>query len=104
MLAALGGCSLAPHYDRPTMPAPPQMPTRKPPAAWKVATPADAAPRGQWWTRFEDPDLNDLETQVSSANQSLRAALARLDEARAETRIARASYFPTVDGECDRHP
>ena len=62
-----------------------------------MATPDDAAPRGQWWTRFEDPDLNDLETQVSTANQSLRAALARLDEARAETRIARASYFPTLD-------
>jgi outer membrane protein, multidrug efflux system len=96
VLAALGGCSLAPHYARPTMPAPAPDAYKEAAGAWKVATPADAAPRGPWWTRFGDSDLNDLEDQVSSANQSLRAALARLDEARAETRIARASYFPTV--------
>ncbi|HUL19274.1 MAG TPA: efflux transporter outer membrane subunit [Steroidobacteraceae bacterium] len=96
VLTALGGCSLAPHYARPTTPAPP--PAYKEAAgAWKMAAPADVAPRGEWWIRFEDPDLNDLESQVSAANQTLRAALARLDQARAETRIARAGYFPTLD-------
>ena len=96
VLAALAGCSLAPHYSRPAMPAPPDA-YKEAAGSWKVATPDDAASRGQWWARFEDADLNDLEAQVSTGNQSLRAALARLDEARAETRIARASYFPTVD-------
>jgi NodT family efflux transporter outer membrane factor (OMF) lipoprotein len=95
VLAALGGCSLAPHYERPAMPAPPDA-YKEAADAWKVAAPADATPRGPWWNRFEDSDLNDLEDQVSTANQSLRAGLARLEEARAETRIARASYFPTI--------
>src|SRR5262249_56287262 len=44
----------------------------------------------------QDPDLDALEAQVTEANQSLRAALARLQQARAQTRIARADWFPTL--------
>ena len=94
VLAILGGCSLAPHYERPAMPAPP--PAYKETAGWKVATPADATPRGEWWKMFHDPDLDALETQVSTSNQSLQAALARLEQARAQTRVARAAWFPTL--------
>jgi NodT family efflux transporter outer membrane factor (OMF) lipoprotein len=45
---------------------------------------------------FQDPELDALETQVSAANQSLKAAFARLEEARAQTRGARAAWFPTL--------
>ena len=92
--ALLAGCSLAPHYERPTVLAPPEM--YKEAGDWKVAAPADNAPRGAWWTMFHDADLEALEAQVTDANQSLKAALARLDAARAETRIARSSWFPTL--------
>jgi NodT family efflux transporter outer membrane factor (OMF) lipoprotein len=90
----LGGCSLAPHYETPS--------TAPPPAAyrelgeWKQAQPADAAARGPWWSIFGDPTLDALENRVSASNQNIKAALARLEEARAQTRIARAAYFPTV--------
>ena len=94
VLAALAGCSLAPHYERPAVATPPA--TYKEAGDWKVATPADTAARGPWWTMFQDEDLDNLETQVTSANQNLRAALAALDEARAQTRIARSSWFPTL--------
>jgi NodT family efflux transporter outer membrane factor (OMF) lipoprotein len=93
-LTALAGCSLAPHYERPAVPAPPA--TYKEAGDWKVATPEDTAPRGPWWDMFQDADLNALEAQVTSANQNLRAALAALEEARAQTRIARSSWFPTL--------
>jgi NodT family efflux transporter outer membrane factor (OMF) lipoprotein len=92
--AVLGGCSLAPHYQRPAMPAPP--PAYKETAGWKIAAPADAVPRGQWWQMFHDQDLDALEAEVSTANQSLKAALARLEQARAQTRVARAAWFPTL--------
>ncbi|HYB64965.1 MAG TPA: efflux transporter outer membrane subunit [Steroidobacteraceae bacterium] len=91
---ALAGCSLAPHYQRPATPAPAASYGEL--GEWKVAAPADNAPRGAWWTMFHDEQLNDLESRVTDANQSLKAALARLEEARAETRIARAGYFPTL--------
>ncbi len=45
---------------------------------------------------FQDPQLDALEARVGSANQNLKAAFARLQEARAATRIARADLFPTL--------
>lgn len=92
--AGMAGCSLAPHYTRPAMPDPP--PAYKETAGWKIATPSDAVPRGQWWKQFEDPQLDALEAELAAANQSLKAALARLEQARAQTRIARAAWFPSL--------
>ena len=97
VVLALEACSLSPRYQRPSVPTPP--PSYKEAGEWKVAAPADSTPRGHWWTMFNDQALADLETQVSEANQSLRAALARLEQARAETRIARAAFFPTLTAE-----
>jgi NodT family efflux transporter outer membrane factor (OMF) lipoprotein len=91
---ALGGCSLSPRYQRPSMPTPPA--SYKEAGEWKAATPADSAPRGPWWTMFQDSDLDALEARVTTANQSLRAALARLEQARALTRLARSEWFPTL--------
>jgi NodT family efflux transporter outer membrane factor (OMF) lipoprotein len=45
---------------------------------------------------FQDADLDALEAQLSTTNQSLKAQLARLEEARAQTRFARAAWFPTL--------
>jgi NodT family efflux transporter outer membrane factor (OMF) lipoprotein len=95
--AALGACSLAPHYERPATPEPP--PTYKEAGEWQVSVPADTAARGRWWTMFADDELDALEAQVGDANQSLKAALARLEQARAQTRIARSSWFPTLTAE-----
>jgi NodT family efflux transporter outer membrane factor (OMF) lipoprotein len=95
MLAcAVGGCSLAPRYQRPTTAAPP--PAYQEAGDWKVSAPADAIARGRWWAVFGDAQLDALESQVTDANQDLKAALARLQEARAQTRIARAAYLPTL--------
>jgi len=94
VLGVLSACSLSPRYQRPSVPAPPD--SYKEAGEWKLATPADATARGRWWTMFQDRELDDLEAQVTDANQSLRAALARLEQARAQTRIARAAWFPNL--------
>jgi len=57
--------------------------------------------RGPWWGVFQDPVLDALENRVSASNQNLKAALARLEEARAQTRIARAGYFPTITADAN---
>jgi len=90
----LTGCSLAPHYERPATPPPPS--SYKEAGDWKVAAPADAEARGRWWTMFQDPDLDALEEQLAQANQNLKAALARLEQARAQTRAARSGLFPAL--------
>ena len=95
--AVLAACSLAPRYRPPPVPAPPA--AYKEAGEWQMAVPADASPRGRWWTMFRDPDLDGLEDQVSLQNQSLKAALARLEQARAQTRLERASWFPTINAQ-----
>jgi NodT family efflux transporter outer membrane factor (OMF) lipoprotein len=76
------------------MAQPPQ--TYKEAGDWKVAAPADTRARGNWWTMFGDADLDALEAQVTSANQTLKAGLSSLEQARAQTRIARSQWFPTL--------
>jgi NodT family efflux transporter outer membrane factor (OMF) lipoprotein len=76
------------------MPQPPA--TYKEAGEWKVSAPADTRAQGRWWTVFADSDLDALEAQASDANQSLKASLARLEQARAQTRIARSQWFPTL--------
>jgi NodT family efflux transporter outer membrane factor (OMF) lipoprotein len=93
-VAVLHGCSLAPHYERPA--TAPAAPSYKEAGDWKVSAPADASSRGRWWSMFGDADLDALEAQVTAANQTLKSALASLEQARAQTRIARSAWFPTL--------
>jgi NodT family efflux transporter outer membrane factor (OMF) lipoprotein len=93
-ILSLSACSFAPPYKTPES-APPT-PVYKEAGDWKSAEPADSQARGAWWAIFQDPNLDVLETQVADANQDLKAAYARLLQARAATRIARADLFPTL--------
>lgn len=89
--------SVGPDYQRPSIAAPTtyrDLPENS--SAWKVATPADAVGRGAWWKIYGDDVLNDLETRALTANQDLRATVARVDEARAAAGLARGSYFPDL--------
>ena len=87
-------CNFAPHYTRPTTePAPPAYQET---ADWKTAQPADAGNRGAWWAIFNDERLDALENQVTVSNQNIKAAFARLQQARAQTRIERSYLFPTL--------
>jgi NodT family efflux transporter outer membrane factor (OMF) lipoprotein len=63
---------------------------------WKTAQPADDQRRGPWWEIYADESLDSLENQVTVSNQNLAAAFARLEQARAQTRIERSYLFPTV--------
>lgn len=100
-LLILAGCSLASTYQRPETAVPAAY--KEAPAAdaavgeqWKLAQPSDAVARGEWWQVFGDATLNDLEQQALAANQSLKAAAARLGQARALEKNARAALFPQV--------
>ncbi|MBM4226271.1 MAG: efflux transporter outer membrane subunit [Gammaproteobacteria bacterium] len=99
LLLMLGGCSLAPALPDPAVNTPAAW--KESPAQitgdWKVATPADDAARGQWWTVFRDPLLDGLVARASSGNQNLQAALARLEQSRAQVRVASAQRLPRID-------
>ena len=54
--------------------------------------------RGEWWTIFDDAHAQRLsKQQAAAANQNLKAAAARVKEARAINQTARAGLFPTID-------
>lgn len=101
-LLVVAGCSLAPTYEKPDVNPPAaykETPTLSPSEAgtWKTAQPSEEMLRGEWWTVFDDPTLNDLERQAQEANQNLKAAAARVKESRAINQTARAGLFPTLD-------
>lgn len=96
VLAALilAGCSSTPELKAPMVPVPAAYKEAATPitaidgSAWKVAQPAEAQARGQWWLAFKDPVLNDLITQAGEANANLAVAAARVKQARAIAGIA----------------
>jgi NodT family efflux transporter outer membrane factor (OMF) lipoprotein len=92
-IAGLAACSVGPNYVRPPVETPSAY---KEAQAWKQAEPRDERPRGNWWEVFNDAQLNALVTQVAITNQTIKAAEARVREARALTRAARAAFFPIV--------
>ncbi len=90
----LGGCMVGPDYHRPDVSVPTQY---KELPGWTAAAPAQAeAPKGDWWTGFNDPLLNELEPQVSVSNQTVRADYANYQAALAEVQVARSALFPTI--------
>jgi NodT family efflux transporter outer membrane factor (OMF) lipoprotein len=102
---ALAGCMVGPKYKVPSAPTAPSFKEASPVAsdnaasknaAWDVAKPEDAIPKGDWWVLFNDPGLNTLEPQVATANQTLKAADANLRAARANLRVQNANRYPTL--------
>jgi multidrug efflux system outer membrane protein len=89
-------CTVGPNYQRPKAEVPPAF-KETPPAGWKDLQPRDEISKGDWWVVFDDPVLNDLESQAAKANQSLKAAVERVDEARAQARVTQAQLYPAVN-------
>ena len=94
-MLALSACDLAPAYFRPVTATIPTSFKEAP--GWRVAVPSDAVARGEWWTLFDDPALNSLESKVLVSNQNLAAAKAAYDQARALVREQRAALLPVID-------
>ena len=92
--ALLAGCAVGPNYKKPPVLAPPAYKSEGP---WRVAAPKDSFPKGAWWETFNDAELNAYEQQLLQANQSVEAAKARLDQARALARVTSAGFFPTFN-------
>nr|WP_246301709.1 efflux transporter outer membrane subunit [Granulicella arctica] len=89
----LSGCMVGPKYVKPTVP---MAPSFKEDGAWQTAQPADTALRGDWWTIFNDQQLDTLEPQVATSNQSAKAAEARFREARALIQFNKSNLAPTI--------
>jgi multidrug efflux system outer membrane protein len=90
----LAGCATALPELPVQPPAPAQFKEEGP--KWTVAKPAEAQDRGTWWKAFGDPALDRLAEQAALRNTSVWEAGARLAQARALVRSARADRLPAV--------
>jgi NodT family efflux transporter outer membrane factor (OMF) lipoprotein len=93
LATTLGGCAVGPDY---VPEAAPVSKTFKELKGWKVATPSDSLPRGDWWEFYKDANLNLLIKQVEISNQNVAAQAAVYEQARALIREAQAALFPTL--------
>ena len=85
----LSACSLAPapSVPEPVAEMPDDFSAKLEPGAYEAL---------EWWTGFRDPVLNAVVDSVLVSNFDLAEGVARVQQARARARMARADFFPTV--------
>ncbi|MDP9083678.1 MAG: efflux transporter outer membrane subunit [Pseudomonadota bacterium] len=97
MCTALTACSVGPTYKRPDIP---------PPAQWRETASSDyhtgddalsVWPQATWWHGFGSSKLDDLVAEAQRNNDDLAGAIARVQEADAQARVAGAALLPTLD-------
>jgi len=83
-------CSLGPRYHKPDIAT-----------ADHWVTASDAAtpewPAAEWWRGFNSAELDGLIAQAENANDDLKAAIARVEQADAQRRVALAPLLPGVN-------
>lgn len=70
------------------------------PDSWNASSqtaPLDTQALTQWWTRFRDPALNELEERALAGSPDIRTAYSRVREYRARRGVERAQLFPSID-------
>src|SRR4051794_20916297 len=90
---AAAGCKVGPDYHAPSVEAPESFHN----ATTQAAVDSEQATWVDWWTRFDDPELDALVSRALAANHEMAVARARVQEARAIERIAQSRLYPTVD-------
>ena len=86
--AALVGCSVGTPYRRPDLPLPEE---------WHEPAAASVWPSADWWHAFGSARLDELIAQAELGNDDLAGAIARVQEADAQARIAGAPLLPSLD-------
>lgn len=94
LLLALPSCMLiGPNYERPKLALPE---TYGETGATLEPSTLNEIPN-QWWTLYNDPELNAIVEKAFKNNSSIKSAVARIEEADAQMREVGAYLFPTVD-------
>jgi len=86
----LSACTLAPRYQQPSMEIP---------AGWSSVAGVNAASqpdREPFWEELGSAELNLLMKVALAQNLDLEAALHRIEQARAQTKIAGSALYPSV--------
>ena len=93
-LCTVAALSEGPKYRKPDVPV---SQSWQSPIPWQPARPLDELPKSMWWKLFEDSQLDQYEEQAISNNQTLKAAAARLAQARGFARVTSSGLYPELD-------
>jgi multidrug efflux system outer membrane protein len=89
-LALASGCAVGPDYERPPVDAPDAF-------RGHVDTPeATSLADLPWWEVFEDEVLQQLILEALTANYDLKAAVSRVEQARALVGVAQSPFYPQI--------
>jgi len=99
LAVALSGCMVGPNYSRPNMALPNDYH-----GANSLAKNTSTAELDDWWKGFHDPVLDKIVDRTEQQNLSIRAAEARIAQARAMARESKADLYPhgSLDGSVAR--
>ncbi len=109
--ALLAACTVGPDFVHPTPQTPahwsnraiaaPPAPVEQPSAALPQASAVTehSAELRDWWKSFDDPTLSSLIDRAVSSNLDVRAAVLRIDEARAQRAISASAFWPTLSAD-----
>jgi outer membrane protein, multidrug efflux system len=92
-IAALTSCTVTPQHRKTEVSVPPSWSSDP---GKRATTPV--ADLSEWWTSFEDAELNALISQAEETNLDLREAEARIRETRALRRVTAADAWPLLNG------
>ena len=92
------GCEVGPKYHTPRTDIPAQFAATTRPTT-NPSSVADTQHQAwvDWWTKFDDQELDSLISRSLAANHELKIAAARVLEARAVERVAQSELYPTID-------
>src|SRR5579862_3104656 len=93
----VGACSVGSAYRRPVIPLSPKWSETAVPAATTGGSSASVWPSAAWWHGFGSARLDELIAQAERSNDDIAGAIARVQEADAQVRVAGAPLLPTLD-------
>ncbi len=100
ILLALSSCTLVgPDHQAPEMDLPASFSHQG--VSWKRTSDPKVYANSRWWKVFGDSTLTSLVNDAEAQNLTIKAAAARLAEARAMSRSARAALLPSLDFRAD---
>lgn len=94
-LLVLAGCTVGPDYERPNLDLP------------QTAFDSTLLDKQQekalayWWTRYQDPTLNELIDQALDSNLNIALQAQKVRQARAELGYQNAQLYPSVKGQAE---
>jgi len=91
LAGGLAGCLVGPDYQRPDLDLP-----QRYTFAGEASSADQASTLDRWWTRFDDPLLDEFIAEAERSNLSLQQAVAVIEQYRAQFGVSGSRLYPDI--------